>query len=58
MPIFTQEFDVSVSSSGLSLSLTVLGLIIGLIVIGFISDRGGRTAFIKLSLLGTILPLF
>lgn len=58
MPIFTQEFDVSVSSSGLSLSLTVLGLIIGIIVIGIISDRRGRTAFIKLSLLGTILPFF
>src|SRR5699024_1754665 len=51
------------SVSGLSLSFTVTGLIIGLVVNGFLSDRKGRTSFIILSLIGTvilflIIPLF
>lgn len=63
MPIFIEEFGVSTSVSGLSLSLTVTGLIIGLLVNGFLSDRKGRTQFIILSLIGTvilflIIPLF
>lgn len=63
MPIFMEEFDISTSVSGLSLSLTVAGLIIGLLVNGFLSDRKGRTQFIILSLIGTVLlfliiPLF
>ncbi|GAB4072982.1 MFS transporter [Barrientosiimonas marina] len=57
-PLFVKEFDVSVSASGLALSLTIAGLIIGLIVLGFLSDRNGRTAFIKLSLLGAAVPFF
>lgn len=56
MTIFTKEFNITVSTSSLSLSITVIGLIIGLIVHGFISDRVGRTIFIKLSLLGSIIP--
>jgi len=63
MPVFIEEFDVSTSVSGLSLSLTVIGLIIGLLVNGFLSDRKGRTQFITMSLIGTvilflIIPLF
>jgi len=63
MPIFIEEFGVSTSVSGLSLSFTVTGLIIGLVVNGFLSDRKGRTSFIILSLIGTvilflIIPLF
>ncbi|SFE48609.1 MFS transporter, YNFM family, putative membrane transport protein [Lentibacillus persicus] len=55
-PVFVKEFDVSISASGLSLSLTIIGLIIGLIVLGFWSDRSGRTIFIKLSLAGAAIP--
>ncbi len=55
-PVFVKTFGVSVSASGLSLSLTVAGLIIGLIVLGFLSDRYGRTTFIKLSLAGSAIP--
>lgn len=55
-PVFVEEFDISVSASGLSLSLTIIGLIIGLIVLGFWSDRSGRTIFIKLSLAGATIP--
>lgn len=63
MPVFIDEFNISTSVSGLSLSLTVVGLIIGLLVNGFLSDRKGRTKFIILSLIGTvilflIIPLF
>lgn len=56
LPVFVEEFDISVSVSSLSMSATILGLIIGLVVLGFLSDRIGRTVFIKLSLLGSILP--
>lgn len=56
LPVFVDEFGVSVSKSSLALSSTIVGLIIGLIVLGFLSDRVGRTVFIKLSLVGSILP--
>lgn len=55
LPVFVDEFGVSVSESSLALSLTIIGLIIGLIVLGFLSDRMGRTGIIKFSLVGSIL---
>ena len=56
MPVFVDVFGVSVSSSSLTLSLTVIGMIIGLTINGYLSDRLGRTIFIKLSLVGAIIP--
>ena len=56
LPEFVDEFGVSVSTASLALSITIAGLIIGLIVLGFLSDRAGRTFFIWMSLLGTIIP--
>lgn len=56
MPVFIREFGISVSMSSLSLSIAVIGLIIGLILFGFLSDRIGRTIFIKLSLFISIIP--
>ncbi len=56
LPVFVDEFGVSVSEASLALSMTIVGLIIGLIVLGFLSDRMGRGMFIKLSLVGSILP--
>lgn len=53
LPLFTTQFDISVSVSSLAMSGTTLSLIIGLIVIGFWSDQKGRTAFIKISILTT-----
>src|SRR5690625_6022773 len=47
LPVFVNVFHVSVSESSLSLSLTIAGLIIGLTVLGLLSDRYGRTFFIK-----------
>ncbi|MCG1026808.1 MFS transporter [Virgibacillus halodenitrificans] len=56
LPVFVSVFDVSVSQSSMALSLTIIGLIAGLIILGFLSDRKGRTVFIKLSLIGSIVP--
>ncbi|MBM7600501.1 YNFM family putative membrane transporter [Virgibacillus halotolerans] len=56
LPVFVDEFEVSVSEASLALSMTIVGLIIGLIVLGFLSDRMGRGMFVKLSLVGSILP--
>ncbi|AIF44193.1 hypothetical protein X953_14290 [Virgibacillus sp. SK37] len=55
-PIFVSVFDVSVSQSSMTLSLTIIGLIAGLIILGFLSDRKGRTMFIKFSLIGSVVP--
>lgn len=56
LPVFVEHFDVSVSTSSLALSLTIIGLIIGLIVLGFLSDRTGRTFYIKFALVGSVIP--
>lgn len=56
LPVFVEEFGVSVSESSLSMSLTIIGLIAGLIILGFLSDRFGRTSFIKFSLAGSVIP--
>ncbi|AIY06515.1 hypothetical protein Plano_2550 [Planococcus sp. PAMC 21323] len=58
LPVFVEEFQVSVSTASLSLSLTIVGLIIGLIVLGFFSDRNGRKSYIVYSLLGSAIPFF
>src|SRR5699024_5065796 len=58
LPLFTKEFNISVAFSSLSMSLTTVGLIAGLIVIGFLSDQHGRTIFIKLSIITTVFLLF
>ncbi|WP_430790901.1 MFS transporter [Virgibacillus flavescens] len=58
LPVFVEQFGVSVSTSSLSISLTITGLIIGLIVLGFLSDRNGRTFYIKFALVGSIIPFF
>lgn len=58
LPVFVEEFGVSVATSSLALSLTIIGLIIGLVVLGFFSDRNGRRNYILYSLLGSALPFF
>src|SRR5699024_12499947 len=55
LPVYVETFGVSVSPSSLSLSMTIAGLIVGLLIFVFLSDRLGRTWFIWLSLIGTIL---
>lgn len=56
LPIFTEEFSISVSFSSLSMSLPTLSLMSGLIILGFLSDRKGRVLIIKLSLILSIVP--
>ncbi|MDN7244944.1 MFS transporter [Planococcus shenhongbingii] len=58
LPLFVTEFQVSVSAASLAMSLTTIGLIIGLVVLGFFSDRSGRRTYIIFSLLGSALPFF
>ena len=58
LPLFVSEFRVSISTSSLALSSTIVGLIAGLIVLGFFSDRNGRRTYIIYSLLGSALPFF
>ncbi|MDO6451539.1 MFS transporter [Oceanobacillus profundus] len=56
LPLYVREFKVSVSEATLTLSATIVGLIIGLIILGFFSDRIGRVAIIKYSLIGSVIP--
>lgn len=58
LPLFVSEFGISVSTSSLSLSLTIVGLILGLVILGFFSDRNGRRFYIIYSLLGSAIPFF
>ncbi|ARK25043.1 MFS transporter [Sporosarcina sp. P37] len=55
LPILTKQFNVSVSTASLAMSVNTVGLIIGLIVLGFYSDRLGRSNFVKVSVLATAL---
>ncbi|WP_336246355.1 MFS transporter [Sporosarcina cyprini] len=56
LPVFTEEFSISVSYASMAMSATTIGLILGLVVLGFMSDRRGRSMFVKLSLLCSVLP--
>lgn len=56
LPVLTEEYSISVSYSSMSMSMTTVSLIAGLIVLGFLSDRNGRVLFIKLSIFLSILP--
>lgn len=58
LPLFTTSFQVSISYASLSMSLSIVGLIIGLLVTGFLSDRKGRLMFIHISVLSTAIILF
>ncbi len=56
LPLFKTEFDISVSYASMAMSMTTIGLIVGLIVLGFFSDRNGRKIYIFLSLIGSVIP--
>src|SRR5699024_6168597 len=58
LPLFTESFQISISYASLSMSLTTVGLIFVLIIIGFYSDRNGRLLFIHLSIFSTTIILF
>ncbi|WP_245688152.1 MFS transporter [Salimicrobium halophilum] len=55
-PVFVEEYDIGISAASLSLSFTIIGLIAGLIILGFFSDRHGRTVFMKAAVAGATIP--
>lgn len=57
LPIFSREFHISPTYSSLSLSLTTLSLVVGLLVFGFFSDRIGRVNIMRWTLLLSVLSL-
>lgn len=61
LPILTKQFNISVSTASLAMSINTIGLIVGLVILGFYSDRLGRSIFVKVSILFTALlfiPIF
>lgn len=58
LPLIVDMYDIGISYASLTVSLHTIGLVIGLIVIGFLSDRRGRRAFVLLSILLTTIILF
>ncbi|TWI54731.1 MFS transporter [Halalkalibacter nanhaiisediminis] len=58
LPLYTKEFQLSPTISSLSLSLTTIALVIGLLLFGFLSDRIGRVAIIRWTLCLSVIPLF
>ncbi|CAM5218746.1 YNFM family putative membrane transporter OS=Ureibacillus acetophenoni OX=614649 GN=SAMN05877842_109134 PE=3 SV=1 [Ureibacillus acetophenoni] len=57
LPVLTDEFGITVSSASMTMSVSTISLILGLIVLGFLSDRNGRVLFIKLSIFLSIFPM-
>lgn len=57
MPLLVQTFHVSSTTAGLSLSVAVISLIIGLFVFGVLSDRFGRYHLMLVTLLCSLIPL-
>lgn len=55
-PAFVRAYNITVSEATLALSVSVLGLIVGLFILGFFSDRKGRIHFIKYSLIASVIP--
>ncbi|MCA0171191.1 MFS transporter [Bacillus sp. RAR_GA_16] len=51
LPIFVREFQITPTTSSLLMSLPVITMIPGLLILGFVSDRYGRTIVMKVSLL-------
>ena len=56
LPLFTREFDVSVAYSSMTMSAMTIGLIIGLITVGFVSDRNGRRPYVAWSVILSAVP--
>src|SRR5690625_3440277 len=57
LPFFTNYFSISATQSSFLISFSILGLIAGLFILGFLSDRYGRNSIIYFSLFGSVIPL-
>lgn len=58
LPLIVEMYDIRISYASLTVSLHTIGLVIGLIVIGFLSDRRGRRSFVLVSIFFTTVILF
>lgn len=58
LPVLVELYDIRISYASLTMSLHTIGLVIGLIVVGFLSDRHGRRSFVFLSISLTTLIIF
>ena len=56
LPILTKQFGISISYASTTMSIMTVGLIIGLLAIGFASDRYGREWFVKSAILVVAVP--
>ncbi|MFC7322685.1 MFS transporter [Halobacillus campisalis] len=57
LPVFVDEFKVTATQSSVLMSASVLSMVIGLFILGFLADRYGRILMMRLSLTGTVLLL-
>jgi MFS transporter, YNFM family, putative membrane transport protein len=57
LPIFSREYQITPTYSSLSLSLTTLSLVGGLLIFGFFSDRVGRVNIMRWTLLLSVFSL-
>ena len=57
LPLFVKEFSITSTTASLSLSLSVVAMIVGLLFFGFLSDRMGRVSVMIVTLICSILPL-
>ncbi|UOQ44787.1 MFS transporter [Halobacillus salinarum] len=57
LPLFVDEFHVSVTQSSLLVSAAVVSMVVGLFILGFAADRYGRLSLMRISLIATVVIL-
>lgn len=57
MPLLVRSFQISSAKAGLSLSVAVISMIIGLLFFSFLSDRIGRTRIMHITMICSFVPL-
>ncbi|MCP8615625.1 MFS transporter [Salirhabdus salicampi] len=57
LPLFVKKFHVSPTTSSLLLSSSVVSMVIGLLLLGFLSDRYGRVKVMIIGLVGSLVCL-
>lgn len=58
LPFFKTTFSINSTQSSFLISFAIFGLIIGLFILGFLSDRYGRMPVLYFSLFGSVIPIF
>lgn len=58
LPEYARDFNISPTIASLSLTMSTISLIIGLLVFGFLSDRIGRLRILHWTLCLSVVPLF